>query len=106
MTTAHGDNCDDFPPPAEPAEYSPFFGKYANTGAPSTGQYYGPGTTDDSGTTDDKYDPRFYENAPLDPPPTETPQDQAPPEAPSPGNGNGNGIGNGNGQPGGGVAPG
>ena len=49
MTTAKGDNCDDFPPPTEPAEFSPFFGKYASTGSAGTGEFYTPGTdeTDD-----------------------------------------------------------
>ncbi|HEX6583726.1 MAG TPA: transglycosylase domain-containing protein [Thermoleophilaceae bacterium] len=104
MTTAHGTNCDDFPVPDEPAEFSPFFGKYASTGAAGTGQYYGPATSPDTTTTDEKYDPRFYEEAPLDPPKTETPPEQvAPPE--SPGNGNGNGNGNGVVDPGT-VAPG
>ena len=93
MLPAHGDYCDDFPEPTEPAEFSPFFGKYSSTGSARTGEYYGP-----SGpiTPDQKYDPRFYEDAPLDAPQTETPPDQpAPPETPGPGNGNGNGNGNG-----------
>ena len=29
MEAAHGDDCDDFPPPEHPAEFHPFFGKYA-----------------------------------------------------------------------------
>jgi penicillin-binding protein 1A len=98
MFTAHGDNCDDFPPPTEPAEFSPFFGKYATTGAPTV-------VTPDDGETDadQQLDPRFYEQAPLD-----DPDAQAPPEevAPDPGNGNGQGPGNGNGQgPGNGNVP-
>jgi penicillin-binding protein 1A len=96
MLPAHGDYCDDFPEPTELAESSPFFGKYSSTGSARTGEYYDPsGTTT---TPDQKYDPRFYEQAPLDPPKTETPPEQpAPPETPAPGNGNGNGDGNGNG---------
>ena len=101
MSTAHGDNCDDFPQPTEPAEFSPFFGKYASTGAAGTGQYYAPSTT----TSEQQYDPRFYEEAPLDPPQSETPPEQVAPEEPLPGNGNGNGNGNGGGQ-GGTAAPG
>ena len=64
MITAHGDNCDDFPVPSEPAEFSPFFGKYANTArqAPVSTTARG----DDTTTPDQKYDPRFYEDAPLD----------------------------------------
>jgi hypothetical protein len=103
MLPVHGDYCDDFPEPTEPAEFSPFFGKYASTGSSTTGQYYGPsGTTT---TPDQKYDPRFYEQAPLDQPKTPAPPEQvAPPEAPAPGNGNGNGNGNGKGNGGDGTA--
>jgi penicillin-binding protein 1A len=94
MLPAHGDYCDDFPQPKEPAEFSPFFGKYASTGSAGTGQYYTPGT---GGTTTDqnqKYDPRFYEQAPLDAPETQAPPEEVAPEpAPAPGNGNGNGGG-------------
>jgi penicillin-binding protein 1A len=91
MIPAHGDYCDDFPQPNEYAQLSPYFGKYARTGSPSSNQYYPPST---GGTTTDqnqKYDPRFYEQAPLD-----TPEAAPPPEevAPAPGNGNGNGGGN------------
>ena len=102
MLPAHGDSCDDFPEPTEPAEFSPFFGKYSSTGSARTGEYYGPGGT--TTTPDQKYDPRFYEQAPLDPPKTETPPEQPAPEAPAPGNGNGNGNGNGKGNPGDGTA--
>jgi penicillin-binding protein 1A len=100
MVPAHGDFCGDFPQPTEPAQLSPYFGKYARTGSSgSSGSYYGPGT----GTTtpDDQqqqYDPRFYEQAPLDKP-NEAPPEQVAPEAPPPGNGNGNGNGGGGGQP-------
>ena len=104
MLPAHGDFCDGFPEPTEPAEFSPFFGKYSSTGSAGTGEYY---SSPDTGTTteDPEYDPRFYEQAPLDAPETEAPPEEevAPPEAP-PGNGNGNG--NGGGQQGGAGAPG
>ena len=94
MLTAHGENCDDFPEPTEPAEFSPFFGKYANTGSAETDEFYDPSETET--TPDDKYDPRFYEDAPLDPPETETPPEDLPlPETPDPGVGNGDGDGNG-----------
>ena len=88
MLPAHGDYCDDFPEPTEPAEFSPFFGKYSSTGSARTGEYSDPSGT--STTPDPKYDPRFYEEAPLDPPKTETPPTEAPPEAPAPDDGNGN----------------
>jgi penicillin-binding protein 1A len=79
MMVAHGDDCSDFPPPTEPATFSPFFGKYASTGSSGTGYYYGDdqATTeeddgDDSGTGDNSaggqdyrgYDPRLYETPP------------------------------------------
>jgi penicillin-binding protein 1A len=90
MLPAHGDYCDDFPEPTEPAEFSPFFGKYSSTGS-SGSQYYAPSTTQGNTAPQPQYDPRFYEQAPLDPPATETPPEQVAPE----GNGNGNGNGNG-----------
>jgi penicillin-binding protein 1A len=83
MTTAHGDNCDDFPPPTEPAEFSPFFGKYATTGAPSELV-----TPEDNQTDEDdqKLDPRFYEQAPLDDPKAQPPPpEEVAPEVPDPG---------------------
>jgi penicillin-binding protein 1A len=93
MLPAHGDYCDDFPPPKEPAHFSPFFGKYAATGAPSS-TYYAP-STGTAPDTSQQYDPRFYEQAPLNAPPQQTPEQVAP--QPAPGNGNGNGNGNSNG---------
>jgi hypothetical protein len=93
MLPAHGDYCDDFPEPTEPAEFSPFFGKYSSTGSARTGESYGPSGTV---TPDQKYDPRFYEQAPLDQPtPQAPPEEVAPQPAPAPGNGNGNGKGGG-----------
>jgi penicillin-binding protein 1A len=85
MLPAHGDYCDDFPQPTEPAQFSPFFGKYSATGRSSSQQYYNTPNT----TTSPQYDPRYYEQAPLDQP-NQTPQEQVEP-APTPGNGNGNG---------------
>ena len=78
---------------ARPA--SPFFGKYARTGSSAPSQLYG--NTDGTTTEDQKkYDPRFYEQAPLDQP-NGTPPEQVQPQEPGPGNGNGNGNGNGKG---------
>jgi len=91
MLPAHGDYCDDFPQPTELAQFHPFFGKYSSTGRASTGQYYTPST---GGTTTQQkqYDPRFYEQAPLDQPTPQAPQEEvAPQPAPTPGNGKGNG---------------
>jgi penicillin-binding protein 1A len=79
MSTAKGDDCNDFPPPTEPAEFSPFFGEYASTGSSGTGEYYGP-STDDGTESDEEYDPRFYEEAPLDAPETEAPPEEVAPQ--------------------------
>ncbi|HEY7452936.1 MAG TPA: transglycosylase domain-containing protein [Thermoleophilaceae bacterium] len=82
MTTAHGDNCDDFPAPTEPAEFSPFFGKYATTGAPS--EFVTP-EDDQTDEDDQKLDPRFYEQAPLDDPKAQPPPpEEVAPEVPDP----------------------
>ena len=40
MAIAHGDDCSDFPEPSEPAEFTPFFGKYARTGGSSYDSTY------------------------------------------------------------------
>ena len=90
MLPAHGDYCDDFPPPKEPAQFSPFFGKYASTGR---GQYYPPSTVQGNTAPEPqpKYDPRYYEQAPLDQPETQTPPPEEVAPQPAPGNGNGKG---------------
>ena len=89
MEQAHGDKCDDFPPPEHPAEFHPFFGKYAATGSGSVTPYgTQSGTSTDStpptgGTSpNQKFDPRFYETTPQN-----QPNVQVPPE-------NGQGQGN------------
>ena len=56
MLPAHGDDCDDFPLPEQPAEFHPFFGKYSSTGKPvdattTTTTTATTTTTDDSGGT-------------------------------------------------------
>ncbi len=89
MTIARGDDCDSFPQPTEPAQYSPFFGKYATTGSSGTGYYYDDDTSDeeeqpedDGGApadpeTDDGtgYDPRLYESPPQGSPDVAPPAD-------------------------------
>jgi penicillin-binding protein 1A len=84
MVPAHGDDCDDFPLPEQPAEFHPFFGKYASTGKPVTPAYSEEDntTTDQTGGTgtDQELDPRYYEQAPQNPPDV-----QAPPEPPADG---------------------
>ena len=104
MTPAHGDFCGDFPPPIEPAQLSAYFGKYARTGSSGTSPYVTPGTGGTTTQPDQKYDPRYYEQAPLDQP-NQAPPDQVQPQEPGPPTGNGNGNGKGNGQ-GGNPAPG
>ena len=94
MEPAHGTFCDDFPPPTEPAHLSPYFGNYARTGSSGSGQYYSPPSGGTTPAPDPKYDPRFYEEAPLDQP-NETPPEQVQPEQPGPPTGNGNGNGKG-----------
>jgi penicillin-binding protein 1A len=89
MITAKGDDCDDFPPPSEPAEFSPFFGEYASTGSSGTGEYYDDGSSYED-TPDQEYDPRFYEEAPLDAP-EEAPPEEVPEPAPAPEGGDGDG---------------
>ncbi|MBA2630315.1 MAG: transglycosylase domain-containing protein, partial [Thermoleophilaceae bacterium] len=60
MLVAKGDDCDSFPLPTEPAEFSPFFGKYASTGSSTSsgGYYYGGGTAapEDGSEIDDGTD--------------------------------------------------
>jgi penicillin-binding protein 1A len=80
MQYAHGDDCDDFPLPEQPAEFHPFFGKYASTGKPVTPVYSeeDDATTGDTGGTgpNQKLDPDYYEEA-------QPPDVQAPPEPPA-----------------------
>lgn len=106
MSAAKGDFCGDFPPPKEPFSPTPFYGKYATTGAPTTSTY-GTSTYDsatsapapaptDTGTsteTDDGYDPDLYEDPPQPEPETPTPDPApAPKPAPSPGTVEGGGV--------------
>jgi penicillin-binding protein 1A len=81
MLPAHGEDCDDFPEPTQPAEFHPFFGEYSSTGKPAVPSYDGDtgddGTGEDGGTggtgTDQQFDPRYYEEAPQNPPELQTP---------------------------------
>jgi penicillin-binding protein 1A len=94
MLPAHGNECDDFPEPSEPAQFHPFFGKYASTGR-SSSSYYGSGdqSTDQNGggtTNGQGYDPRYYEEAPQNEPDVQTPdqgQQQSPDGSPDGGQG-------------------
>jgi hypothetical protein len=93
MVPAHGEDCEDFPEPEHPAEFHPFFGKYASTGQPvipSYGEDDGTDTTDENGGTgaEQNFDPKYYEQAPQNPPDV-----QVPPEAPQGGDQQGQGPG-------------
>jgi penicillin-binding protein 1A len=93
MVPAHGEDCDSFPQPTTPAEFSPFFGEYSTTGSRGSSPYYAPstgGTTDES---DQQYDPRFYEEAPLNDPNAQPPPEEVAPEPPADGNGDDEGPG-------------
>jgi penicillin-binding protein 1A len=82
MQPAAGEDCDDFPEPQQPAEFKPFFGKYASTGAPTSTYGTGDGTTTDDATggtgTNQEFDPNFYEEAPQNPPEVELPPAEPP----------------------------
>jgi penicillin-binding protein 1A len=101
MSSAKGDFCGDFPLPDEPFTSTPFYGKYATTGAPTsttdsygTDPYVAPAPTDpavpetpapdtpeppaDTGTDGGGgYDPDLYEAPPQDAPDTQTPDVEA-----------------------------
>jgi penicillin-binding protein 1A len=91
MLPAHGDDCDGFPEPSEPAEFTPWVGKYASSGGGSysSGTYSSGGTytegTTDPGTTDDATGDGGGQEAPAapDPAPAPTPE-PAPAPAPAP----------------------
>ncbi|MEA2331042.1 MAG: penicillin-binding protein [Thermoleophilaceae bacterium] len=82
MLPAHGDDCEDFPLPEEPATFQPFFGKYASTGEPVTPLYGEEGDDDSDGTggtsPDQEFDPRYYEDAPQNAPDVQVPEEVAP----------------------------
>ncbi len=92
MMVAHGDDCESFALPTEPATFSPFFGKYASTGKTGTTYYGDDDERDEEGTGDNSaggkdykgYDPRLYE-APPQGDPNATPPDGGP----TPGEGGG-----------------
>ncbi|MEA2470931.1 MAG: penicillin-binding protein, partial [Thermoleophilaceae bacterium] len=113
MNVAHGTNCNSFPPPTTPAQFSPFYGAHAANGLKAgSGRYYGTSGTGGTGTsptpstggtggtggTTGGYNPNLYAAPPQGPPHT------IPPPSPQggTGGGNGNGTGNGNGGTGGG----
>src|SRR3954452_15285262 len=100
MNNVKGSNCNAFPQPSTPAQFSSFYGKHSANGLKSSdgsGTYYGspppstgtspaPPSNGGNGNGGTGYDPRFYASPP-----------QRAPDTQSPGNGNGGGRGNGNG---------
>ena len=101
MRVARRGFCEGFPQPKTPFQASPFYGKFAKSGAPGDSsntynQNYNGGQQqqekqDDDNNGGNTYDPRLYEA-----PPQPAPQTEEPPAQETPGNGNGNGQGNGN----------
>jgi penicillin-binding protein 1A len=84
MVNAHGDDCEAFPQPTEPAQFTPFFGKYASSGGSYSGSDdYSTGTYTEGGEEDDDSvdtgDGGAYEA-----PPQEAPKIQPPPSDPAP----------------------
>ena len=121
MLTAHGTNCDSFPPPTEPAKFSAFYGEHAANGLKvgrgyaggtdpgGTGGTGGTGTGNGNGTNGGNgtggYNPDLYAAPPQGPPDTKPPPTNGNNgggngggNGATPGAGNGNGNGNGNGQ--------
>jgi hypothetical protein len=114
MTTAHGTNCDSFPPPTVLPKFSTFYGAHAANGTKIGSQYSdgtGTSTTPSTGGTTTPstggtggnggtggYDPNLYASPPQGPPHT-TPPSPTPTPTQGNGNGNGNNGGNGNGNP-------
>jgi hypothetical protein len=112
MNNVKGSNCNAFPQPSTPAQFSSFYGKHSANGLRSTtggNTYYGSpptgtgttppstGGTGGNGNGGKGYDPRFYAAPPQGPPDTGKPG-----KGPGKGNGGGGG-GNGNGNGGGGA---
>jgi hypothetical protein len=108
MSVAHGTDCNSFPPPTQPAQFSAFYGDHAanglkagkgglyrggtgGTGGTGTGGNGGTGT----GTTPNGYNPNLYATPPQGPPPTVPPPRNTPHHGGGNGGGPGTGTGNG-----------
>ena len=78
MRVAKGDFCGSFPPPTQPVQWKPFFGKYAQTGTAADRDYTTPQQQGQGGGTggapagggEEDFDPRFYESPPQQAPDT------------------------------------
>jgi penicillin-binding protein 1A len=105
MTVAHRSDCNSFPKPTTPVQYSAFYGKHsANGQKTSNGGYYGGGGNNSSpgGGGYRGYDPRLYAS-----PPQKAPQVKPPPTPHDNGGGGGkNHHGGKGGGPGTGTGPG
>jgi penicillin-binding protein 1A len=87
MNVAHGSNCDSFPTPTTPAQFTTFNGAHSANGRNSRYYYSGGNggvSNGTGGTGANGYPPSLYASPP-----------QVTPNTPGPGNGNGNGNGNG-----------
>ena len=93
MLIVKGEDCSSFPEPTEPAQWTPFYGKFSRSGTSGTGSYYSPSQQSAPAAPEPEYDPRFYES-----PPQESPQNEQLESAPP-----GAGQGQGQGPPGGGT---
>jgi penicillin-binding protein 1A len=92
MVNAHGEDCDDFPEPEEPAEFTPFLGKYASGGSSySSDDSYSTDTYTEDPTPDD--DAGAYESPPQEAPDVAPPAGGAPSPTPAPQTGTGQGGG-------------
>jgi penicillin-binding protein 1A len=88
MSTAHGSDCSDFPPPTERAQFTPFLGKYSGAGSSSDskyggndyGGYYSGGQKrrGGGGGPANGYNPQFYEAPPQPAPQVQVPATPAP----------------------------
>jgi penicillin-binding protein 1A len=106
MNVAHGSNCDSFPPPTTPAQFTTFDGRHAANSSKRGNRYY---LSPVPNGTNGSYPPSLYAsppqvapNTPVQPPGNGNGNGNGNPNGN--GNGNGNGGGNGNGN-GGGVGP-
>jgi penicillin-binding protein 1A len=116
MSVAHGTDCNAFPQPTTPAQFSPFYGNHAANGLKGGKGFYR-GTTGTTGTTGGTggtggtgatrgYNPNLYASPPQAAPHTVTPPSPQTGGGTGGGPGTGNGGGRGHGGNGGNAAPG
>jgi penicillin-binding protein 1A len=113
MTTAHGTDCNSFPTPTTPVQWSSFYGEHSANGLKTpSGGYYGGGTTSapttpqsGTGSNPGGYDPRLYASPPQQAPHTQPPPAPTPPPDTGGTGGNGGTGGGGGGGTGTGTPP-